>query len=501
MRVSEEIQTTSHVDVSDDLEVGISDSSESLTKIVDRPTSRLMVKQHHSETTPATAGDEKKQVSEEFEDIDSRGDGNDYSSDTCLSALGDRSDHIFHDFQPHQYTAKVLQRQRIIHGFKVASAVLLASQFVLIDSLNALLEETGIWAVITVVIVTLPTPGDTLHKILNRTAGTLVAAVLALLVGMLGRVMSDSIPPAGQVFIAATNFLGAFLGTWLSSQVGTWYYAFLLGTITYVFITLSVLQEGSSVAILRVLMIILGGVIGISVAWLPPSVQASDVARAYLADALIDTAVCAELVVHNFLTGRVLIPIYRIHKGGQDDTFHKLSMKIIVSRTLLEDAIAASLFEGARKHGKHVQSSGLAVRLALRPIMSADVLLRQPFRALDQSNDDEARLASALTNVVESIRAEFGKKVLDLDFELPVGFITDSQLSLPAALSELTSALHHYVQNGAQWTAASNILDGFASHVSFSRLVYDSGRFVLQVTPPKRRLKGRTAADNELDVH
>lgn len=494
MQEHETIQTTGHCDV-DDVGFGLSQSSTSRLKAVDG--TELLGTSHGSEATIATVG-ETKQLSEEYDDSDAEV-GNDFSSGVSTSA-NDQSDHIFRDFQPHQYTTKILQRQRVLHGFKVACAVLLASQFVLIDSLNAQLKGTGNWVVITVVIVTLQTPGDTLHKILNRTAGTLVAAVLALLVGMLGRLMSESIPPAGQVFIAITNFLGAFLGTWLSSQVGKWYYAFLLGTITYVFITLSVLQEGSSVAFFRVLMIIVGGIIGLLVAWLPPNVRASEVARAYLADALVDTAVCAELVVHNFLTGRTLNPIYRIHKGEQDDTFHKLSMVIIVSRVLLEDAIAASLFEGARKLGKGVQSSGLAVRLVLRPIMSADVLLRQPFRALDQSNEDEARLAGALTNVVASLRAEFGKKVVDLDFELPPGFHTESQLSLPTALNELTSALHQYVQNGAQWTEENNVLDGFASHVSFSRLVYDAGLFVLEVSPPIKRARVNVTSDDELAV-
>ncbi len=132
--------------------------------------------------------------------------------------------------------------------------------------------------------------------------------------------------------------------------------------------------------------------------------------------------------------------------------------------------------------------------------MSADVLLRQPFRALDQSNDDEARLASALTKVVSSIRAEFGKKVVDLDFELPAGFNTESQLSLPIALTELSSALHQYVQNSAQWTEEDNVLDGFASHVSFSRLVYDAGRFVLEVSPPIKRIRVNVASGDELAV-
>lgn len=99
-----------------------------------------------------------------------------------------------------------------------------------------------------------------------------------------------------------------------------------------------------------------------------------------------------------------------------------------------------------------------------------------------------------------SLRAEFGKKVVDLDFELPPGFHTESQLALPTALNELTSALHQYVQNGAQWTEENNVLDGFASHVSFSRLVYDAGLFVLEVSPPIKRARVNVTSDDELAV-
>ena len=429
--------------------------------------------------------------------------GLDFGSERNTCTLDD-FDHRFESFQPDQFVKTIKRRQRILHALKVAVAVTLASLFVLISSLNDLLQGTGVWTIITVGIVMLQTPGDTTHKILNRTAGTLVAAVLALLVGILGRSLSELLYPAGHVFIAAMNFLITVIGIWFSTAGGQWTYAFLLGTWTFVFITTSVLQAGSSGAIFRVLMIILGGLIGFFVSWLPPNIRALDVARAYLADNVADTAVCAELVVHNFLTGRVLNPIQAIHAGEQDDNFHRLYRTIIESRGPLEDAISASMFEGAGKRGKSLQRAGLIVRLALRTLISADVLLRQKYRALDQSNNDEDKLASALTNVALSIRVDFAKRVLDLKCPLPQGFEVSGHLALPDALEELNLALHAYIQNRAQSTELGIAMEGFACHVSFARLIYDAGRFVLEVSPsvipPEVRISSFLSTERQLDI-
>lgn len=472
------------------------DDTDEKTRFGWSPLNNVMCRIPSDEETDAQTHDETKHTIEEGID-DSI--GFDFGSERNTSTMDD-IDHRFENFQPDQFVKTIKQRQRILHALKVAVAVSLASLFVLISSLNDALQGTGVWAIITVVIVTLQTPGDTTHKMLNRTAGTLVAAVLALLVGVLGRSLSELAFPAGHVFIAVMNFLITAIGIWFSTAVGQWSYAFLLGTLTYVFITISVLQAGSSGAIFRVLMIILGGVIGFLISWLPPHIRALDVARAYLADNVADTAVCAELVVHNFLTGRLLNPIQAIHSGEADDNFHRLYKTIIESRGPLEDAISASMFEGAGKRGKSLQRSGLIVRLALRTLISADVLLRQEYRKLDQTNHDEDKLASALTNVAQSIRVEFAKRILNLKCPLPQGFEVSGHLTLPDALEELNCALHVYIQNRAQSTESNNAMEGFACHVSFARLIYDAGRFVLDVSPSVVPPEGRVASFPSMEI-
>ena len=130
MRENETMKAASLAD-DDDREIGLPHTSENIENPADD--TELIAKQHRSETTLVTAGDETQHLSEEFEDRDAMGAYNERSSDASSSTL-DCNYHIFRNFQPHQYTAKVLQRQRLLHGFKVACAVLLASQFVLIDS-------------------------------------------------------------------------------------------------------------------------------------------------------------------------------------------------------------------------------------------------------------------------------------------------------------------------------------------------------------------------------
>jgi hypothetical protein len=410
------------------------------------------------------------------------GDGADSTSHGSIGTL-DLTEHRFEKFQPHQFSAKIKRRQRLVHAFKVGLGILITSQFVIVDALNELFRGFGAWAVITVMIVTLPTPGDTTQKVINRTAGTLIGAGLAVFVGFIASELSEVLYPAGQVFVSAANCSAAISGALLYTRGGPWSYAFFLGTVTFVFLSIQVLDGGMSEAIFRGAMIALGGMIAFLISWMPPRVRASDVARAYLADAMLDTSVCAELVVHNFLTGKPLNSINGIYSGDVDDTFHQLSKTIQISRVSLEEAIAAAKYEAAGKQGKIFKTSGLAVRLALRTLLSADMMLRHEFCSLDKSKENEERLGMALTNVVSSIRSAFAQKVLDLNCSLPPGFDAFSELDLPVALSELKCALLEYVRLGCERIQTDDVVNGFACHVSFARLIYDSGRFIVDAAP------------------
>ena len=431
-----------------------------------------------------------------------------------------------------------MAKQRRIHALKVGIGVLLALQFVLLQPLDTYFQHTGAWAVITVAVVVLQTPGETTNKMLNRTIGTIIAAIVAIFCGIIGshEILSY---PFGHVFIATINFVVAIVGTYLSDRGGTWSYAYLLGMITFVFLSSSILVEDDIwIGIYRAIMIAIGGCIGLFVSWIPllptslgmKNITATDLAKAYLADALLDTSIAAQVVVDNFVgTGKQesLNPIHEIVDEEQDDEFHKFSKAIQVSRVPLEAALHASVFEGTSKSDvTSMRTSGLAIRLTLRCLLAADIILRQHLlqnkkrqkddfsngMRLDPSIKEEAQLGLALKGVVSAIRdTMLSHQMIDLNVTIRGGeegsdddesndydeesHPRKSNVTLSDSLRVLNSCLNEYIHMRA---LSSTDIDGggdddddtrynkmqrFACHVGFARNIYDAGVHFQEVLP------------------
>ena len=109
------------------------------------------------------------------------------------------------NYEPNQNIQQLTSRILWIHAFKVGVSVLIASLTVLISAWDVALQKTGTWAVITVCIVLLPTPGDTTNKIVNRCLGTGVGALLAIGVGVLGRDLEGRAAPIGRVIVGVSS--------------------------------------------------------------------------------------------------------------------------------------------------------------------------------------------------------------------------------------------------------------------------------------------------------
>ncbi|XP_061371597.1 aluminum-activated malate transporter 12-like [Gastrolobium bilobum] len=94
--------------------------------------------------------------------------------------------------------------RRVIHAFKVGLSLTLVSLLYLLEPCYNGFGQSAIWAVMTVVVVLEFTAGATLCKGLNRGLGTLLAGLLALLIGFIanacGRVLQ-------AVLIGAAVFL------------------------------------------------------------------------------------------------------------------------------------------------------------------------------------------------------------------------------------------------------------------------------------------------------
>ncbi|KAI5439560.1 aluminum-activated malate transporter 13 isoform X2 [Lathyrus oleraceus] len=97
--------------------------------------------------------------------------------------------------------------RRVIHAFKVGLSLTLASLLYLLEPIYNEMGQSAIWAVMTVVVVLEFTAGATLCKGLNRGLGTLLAGLLAFMVGYIANASPDRISQA-VIIGAAIFFIG-----------------------------------------------------------------------------------------------------------------------------------------------------------------------------------------------------------------------------------------------------------------------------------------------------
>jgi Aluminium activated malate transporter len=115
--------------------------------------------------------------------------------------------------KPNRHISNIKVLQQRIHAFKVGLGVLIALQFVLIEPVATYFHNTGLLTVFTVTVVTLSTPGETTHKMLNRFAGTLIGALFGVLLGLAGYHLSKVAFPVGHIFVALIDAAAAVVGT------------------------------------------------------------------------------------------------------------------------------------------------------------------------------------------------------------------------------------------------------------------------------------------------
>lgn len=381
-------------------------------------------------------------------------------------------------YEPNQNIQELTSRIRWIHAFKVGASVLIASLTVLIPTWDVALQKTGTWAVITVCIVLLPTPGDTTNKIVNRFLGTSVGAFLAIGVGLLGRDFEGRAAPLGRVTVGVSSVFVAILGTWLSSKSDRYTYAYSLGTWTYCFLVLSTMTESAMLSVFRVAMIALGGTIGFIVSWLPPNHRSHEVAKAYLVDSILDVSVCVESLIQYYVAGDVLLPVEEIYLGKFDDVVHRCSKAIQLNRPNLEAAIKLAQWETPNTSCQGYNSCGRSIRYTLRSMLAADLIIRRNYKPLNPAVASDVRLSLALSEISRAISSELGKTLLFLKWEVPTRIsIDDDPNALVHAIINLKTVLTMYMAE-----PCSNIIDK-ADHIAFAQLMYDAGLMALDIIP------------------
>lgn len=382
------------------------------------------------------------------------------------------------NYEPNQNIQQLTSRILWIHAFKVGVSVLIASLTVLISAWDVALQKTGTWAVITVCIVLLPTPGDTTNKIVNRCLGTGVGALLAIGVGVLGRDLEGRAAPIGRVIVGASSVFVAIWGTWLYTKSERYTYAYSLGTWTYCFLVLSTMTESATLSLFRIAMIALGGAIGFIVSWLPPNHRSHEVAKAYLVDSILDMSTCVEALIQYYVSGVVLTPVEEIYLGKFDDVVHRCSKAIQLNRPKLEAAISSAQWETPSTSCQGYKSCGRSIRYTLRSMLAADLIIRRNYVPLNSAIASDVRLSLALSEIARAISSELGKTLMVLKWEVPTRIsIDDDPNALVNAIINLRTVLKMYMAE-----ECSNIIDK-ADHIAFAQLMYDAGLMALNIIP------------------
>jgi hypothetical protein len=391
-----------------------------------------------------------------------------------------RTRKMLEDYVPNQASDPLLINVRQLHAFKVGVGVLAASLTVLIPSWDTALKGTGPWAVITTIIVTLQTPGETANKVFHRFIGTVVGAMLAITVGLLGRELEQHVSPLGDIVVGASNAIVASWGAWLYTKGDSFTYAFFLGTITYCFLVLGTLAGDAVFAAFRVGMIGLGGAISFTVTWLPPHYHSYEVARSYLVDSMLDMSVCVEALIRHYLAGDVLTTVEDIYLGESDDVVHRCGYAIRHNRAAFEAAITSASWEKfGDMHTSGFHSCGRAVRCTLRSLLAADLIIRRTYKPMNPTIESEQRLKLALQEIARAISSELGQSLVLLKWEVParINVNADPKLTLQDAMTTLKVALKMYMESKSS-TVAEKI-----NHIVFAKLMYDTGLMALEISP------------------
>eukprot|EP00249_Psilotum_nudum_P002652 c15778_g1_i1 orf=683-2353(-) len=197
--------------------------------------------------------------------------------------------------------------RRVIHSLKMAFALSLAFLLVLVEAPYEQLGSHAIWAILTVVVVFELTVGATLSKGLNRGIGTLVAGLLAIVVGELARMGGEVGHPIiigiSVFIIGGTVTYGKLLPPMKSYEFG-----FRTFLITFCLIMVTGYRIGNplTTAVNRFLVIALGGTIGLVInLFILPS-WAGEELHEFVSKNFSSVADSLEVCVQEYLRGRVL---------------------------------------------------------------------------------------------------------------------------------------------------------------------------------------------------
>lgn len=215
---------------------------------------------------------------------------------------------------------------KTIHAFKMALALTLAFLLVLLKAPYALIGSHAIWAIMTVIVVFEFTIGATLSKGLNRGVGTLLAGLLAVIIGELSD-LSDGIMHPIMVGVSAFVVGGVVTYAKLWPTMKLYEYGFRTFLITFSYIMVAEYRQSDPVntAVNRFFIILLGAVIGLSVNIFVLPLWAGEELHEFVSKNFDSLADSLEVCVNEYLQGVVLerVPSKILMGLAADDPVYK----------------------------------------------------------------------------------------------------------------------------------------------------------------------------------
>lgn len=237
---------------------------------------------------------------------------------------------------------------KTIHAFKMGLALSLAFLLVLLDAAYALFGSHAIWAIMTVIVVFELTIGATLSKGLNRGVGTLLAGLLAVVIGELAGLSEGIINP---IIIGSSAFVIGGVVTFgkLWPTMKLYEYGFRTFLITFSYIMVAEYTQGDpvSTAVNRFFIIILGAVIGICVNIFVLPLWAGDELHEFISKNFDSLADSLQVCVNEYLRGIVLqrVPSKIMMGLAADDPVYKGYRSTLISATKEESLATFASWE------------------------------------------------------------------------------------------------------------------------------------------------------------
>lgn len=323
---------------------------------------------------------------------------------------------------------------KTIHAFKMALALSLAFLLVLLRAPYTLFGSHTIWAIMTVIVVFEFSIGATLSKGYNRGAGTLLAGILAVLIGQLAR-MSGGVGHPIMVALSVFVVGGAVTFAKLWPTLKSYEFGFRTFLITFSLILVAEYRQGDPVdtAVNRFLIILLGASIGLCVNLFVLPLWAGEELHEFIAKNFESVADSLEVCVNEYLRGTILERVpSKIFMGlAADDPVYQGYRSALVSAAKEESLAGFASWEPP--HGRfrmfrypwqnyvkvgavlrHCTYSVVALHGCLRSAIQAPLAVRLLFeKELREVSIEGAQVLRKLGKQVKNMQKGDPTKILD----------------------------------------------------------------------------------------